>query len=50
VLRAVIAARGLSLSTEHDARIEACDDDAQLTRWATRAATAQHVDEVFSEA
>lgn len=50
MLRTVIAARGLSLSTEHDARIEACDNDAQVTRWATRAATAQRVDEVFSEA
>lgn len=45
---AVLAARGLSVSSEARARIEACKDEATLDRWIARAATAATADEVIA--
>lgn len=39
-LRVLLSARGVTLSLDDQARIEACDDAARLDAWITRAATA----------
>jgi hypothetical protein len=46
---AVLAARGVPVSHEVRARIEACKDAAPLERWIVRAATAASAEEIFSE-
>jgi len=46
---AVLAARGVAVSDEVRARIEACKDAAVLDRWIVRAATAASAEEIFSE-
>jgi hypothetical protein len=45
---AVLSARGLPVSNEARARIEACIDVAILDRWISRAATVSSIDEVFA--
>ena len=45
---AFLAARGLSVSAEARACIEACKDAATLDRWITRAATAASAEEVIA--
>ncbi|WP_437728413.1 Rpn family recombination-promoting nuclease/putative transposase [Sorangium sp. So ce861] len=45
---AVLAARGVSVSAEALARIEACREPATLDRWIRRAATAASIEEVFA--
>jgi len=47
---AVLAARGVAVSNEARARIEACTDVAMLDRWISRAATVSSTDEVFATA
>ena len=47
---AVLSARGVALSNEARARIEACVDVAMLDRWISRAATAASSEEVFATA
>lgn len=42
-LRAVFASRGLKLTAEHEARIDACADVATLARWLAQATTAKTV-------
>ena len=44
---AVLEARGLALSPEQRARVEACTDPALLDRWLRAAATAPEASEVF---
>jgi len=46
-LAVLLGARGVALSAEHAARIEACDDAATLDAWVARAAIAQRADDVF---
>jgi len=46
---AFLAARGVAVSDEVHARIEACKDAASLDRWIVRAATAASAEEIFSE-
>ncbi len=46
-LGVLLGARGVALSAEQAARIEACDDAATLDAWVARAATAQRADDVF---
>ena len=46
---AVVAARGLPLSHEIRARIEACKDAETLDRWIVRAVTAASAEEILSE-
>ncbi len=46
---AFLAARGVAVSDEVRARIEACKDAASLDRWIVRAATAASAEEIFSE-
>jgi hypothetical protein len=46
---AFLAARGIAVSTEVRARIEACKDAASLDRWIIRAATAASAEGIFSE-
>ncbi|WP_437759925.1 Rpn family recombination-promoting nuclease/putative transposase [Sorangium sp. So ce1389] len=48
-LLAFLAARGISVSSEARARIDACKSPATLDRWILRAATAASVDEVLAE-
>jgi hypothetical protein len=45
---AVLSARGVPVSNEARARIEACTDVAMLDRWISRAATVSSIDEVFA--
>jgi PD-(D/E)XK nuclease family transposase len=45
---ALLAARGIAVSSETRARIEACKDAATLDRWITRAATAGSAEEVIA--
>jgi len=45
---AVLAARGLPVSDDVRARIEACKDAATLDRWIVRAATAASADEILA--
>ena len=47
---AVLTARGLLVSDEARARIEACTDVATLDRWIARAATVSSTEEVFATA
>jgi hypothetical protein len=47
-LRAVLAARGLDVTVEASARIEACRDEATLNRWIARATTAPSLEDVFT--
>jgi hypothetical protein len=47
---AVLSARGLPVSSEARARIEACTDVAVLDRWISRAATVASTEEVFATA
>lgn len=47
-LRTVLDARGIARTTDDDARIDACDDNATLDRWITRAATATEREQVFA--
>ncbi|MFT3776044.1 MAG: hypothetical protein QM820_62665 [Minicystis sp.] len=47
---ALLAARGLSVSPEARARIEACKDAATLERWIAGAATAASVEAILGEA
>lgn len=49
VILLVLAARGLDVSDDTRARITACADLAQLETWATRAATAHTVRDLFDE-
>jgi hypothetical protein len=42
-LRAVFASRGLKLTAEQEARIDACADVPTLSRWLTKATTAKTV-------
>jgi hypothetical protein len=44
----VLEARGLSISEEQRARIEACSDLDVLDRWVRRAATATAIEELFA--
>ena len=46
-LLAVLEARGLPIPDEVRARVEACDDPAQLQLWIVRAATVDSVDGLF---
>ena len=46
---AVLAARGLPVSAEARARIEACKDEATLDRWIARAATTASAEAVFAD-
>ncbi|MEV6768553.1 hypothetical protein AB0N05_07945 [Nocardia sp. NPDC051030] len=46
-LESVLEARGIKMSPEARARIEACTDVEQLTAWARRAVTANDVTELF---
>ena len=48
-LLAILDARGLAVSAAEEATIRACTDDAALTRWIRKAATAATVAEVFAE-
>ncbi len=48
VLRALLTARALAPSVEHQARIEACEDLQVLDAWIVRAATAPGIDDVFA--
>ncbi len=48
-LRDVLAARGLALTVEQDARIAQCQDSAQLSRWLVAAATATAGAQVFGD-
>ncbi|MFG1704368.1 hypothetical protein ACFLIM_14345 [Nonomuraea sp. M3C6] len=45
----VLAARGLDVPDDIRARISACTDLAQLETWATHAATAQTLQDLFDE-
>jgi flagellar biosynthesis/type III secretory pathway protein FliH len=45
---AVLAARGISVTAEAHARIEACRDGVTLDRWITRAATAASAEDIFA--
>jgi hypothetical protein len=45
----VLAARGLQVPDDVRARIAACTDLDRLESWATRAATAQAVHDLFGE-
>lgn len=45
---AVLAARGIEVSSEVRARIEACQDEAMLDRWIANAARASSAEEVFT--
>jgi hypothetical protein len=47
-LRRVLARRNLSLSPEQEARIDACDDLAEVERWHDQAITAASADEALS--
>jgi len=47
-LLAILGARGITVSTEARARIDACKDNATLERWIVRAATAGSVEEVLA--
>ena len=47
VFRATIEARGWTLAAAQAARIEACHDVAQLTRWTVRVITAASLADVF---
>jgi len=49
-LLAILEARGITISIEARARIEACKDSATLDRWIVRAATAGSVEEVLAAA
>ena len=44
----VLSARGLPVTSEARARIEACTDVATLDRWISRAATVSSTEEVFA--
>lgn len=46
-LTQVLAARGFTLTESARARIAACEDEAALARWMTRAATAPALSDVF---
>ena len=46
-LYAVLGARGLTITAELRARIDACEDADTLRSWVTRAATASSLDEIF---
>ncbi|MBK6694578.1 MAG: hypothetical protein IPG50_20560 [Myxococcales bacterium] len=48
-LLAFLDARGLAVSPAEQETIAACNDDAVLTRWIRKAATAATVAEVFAE-
>lgn len=48
VLR-VLAARGVPVTEEHQARILACTDVAVLERWITRAVSITNADELFEQ-
>ncbi len=48
-LLAILDARGLAVSAAEEDTIRACTDDAALTRWIRKAATAATVTEVFAE-
>ena len=48
-LLAFLDARGLAVSEAERETIAACTDDATLTRWIRKAATAATVAEVFAE-
>ena len=48
-LLAFLAARGISVSEEVRARVEACKDATTLNRWIVRAATAGSAEEALSE-
>ncbi len=45
---AVLAARGIALSAEARARVEACTDLAALDRWIVRAAVGASIEEIFA--
>jgi hypothetical protein len=45
---AVLAARGISVTAEARARIEACKDEATLDRWIARAAIAASAEDVLA--
>ena len=47
-LVAVLTARGFSVTEEVRARIDACEDEAILDRWITRATTASSLEAVFT--
>jgi hypothetical protein len=47
-LLAILGARGITVSTEARACIDACKDNATLERWIVRAATAGSVEEVLA--
>jgi hypothetical protein len=47
-LLAVLGARGITVSPEARARIDACKDNATLERWIVHAATAGSVEEVLA--
>lgn len=47
-LRVLLAARGLACGADHEARIEACHDEATLDRWIAQAATARTADEALA--
>ncbi len=46
-LLAVLSARQIAMTAEHEARIRACTDRAQIRVWIARAATARRVEEIF---
>ncbi len=48
-LLAILEARGLAVSAAEQETIAACTDDAVLTRWIRKAATAATAAEVFAE-
>jgi len=47
-LLAILGARGITVSTEARARIDACKDNATIERWIVRAATVGSVEEVLA--
>ncbi|GAA0940636.1 hypothetical protein [Nonomuraea longicatena] len=47
-LHGVLAARGLELQERHRALVDACEDEAVVQRWVTRAVVAADADEVFA--
>jgi len=47
-LLAVLAARGIEVTAEARARIEACTEEATLDRWIARAVTAPSLEDVFT--
>ena len=48
-LRAVVSARAFSLTAAQEARVDGCDDAAELDAWVRRAVTAARVEDALGE-